>query len=135
MKSVIKTFALALFFVSSFTAFAQTSGTIIEGVTVVQLSQVPGEYETTSLDLAPGKYIFEVTNRNVDKGLGFYLTPADDAKAQVTNSGLSKLVSLGETARTGVVELTAGNYQYSCPLNPTPHYSITVTGDDKMKMK
>jgi len=105
---------------------AQMSGKMIKDVTVVQLAQTEGVYETTSLDLAPGKYIFEVTNKSVDKGLGFYLTPQSDAKAQVANSGLSKLVAKGETARTGVVELKAGAYQYSCPLNPTPHYTIMV---------
>jgi len=97
-------------------------------VTVIQLSQTPGEYETKSLALTPGKYIFEVTNSNVSKKLGFYLT--DDTKTQVANSGLKKLIKKGETAKTGIVELKAGNYNYSCPLNPTPHYALTVA--DKM---
>ena len=126
MKTIFQILTVALVFLSPLASFAQTSGTLIEDVTVVQLSQVPGEYETTELNLPPGKYVFEVTNRNVDKGLGFYLTPATAADQQVANSGLSKLVGEGETARTGVVELTAGEYQYSCPLNPTPHYTITV---------
>ena len=127
MKTIFQILTLALILLSPLASYAQTSGTLIEDVTVVQLSQVPGEYETTALDLPPGKYIFEVTNRNVDKGLGFYLTPATAANKQVPNSGLSKLVGEGETARTGVVELSAGEYQYSCPLNPTPHYTIKVT--------
>ena len=53
-------------------------------------------------------------------------TTMHDEKAQVPNSGLKKLVNKGETSRTGVVELSIGDYQYSCPLNPTPHYSLTV---------
>lgn len=126
MKTVLRSLFIALVVLSPLSAFAQQSGTIIEDVTVVQLSQTPGEYETTALNLPAGKYIFEVTNRNVDKALGFYLTPAKAADQQVANSGLSKLVDEGETARTGVVELEAGAYQYSCPLNPTPHYTITV---------
>ena len=129
MKSFIQTFAFALAFFALQTGFAQTKAQVIEDVTVVQLSQVPGEYETTALNLAPGKYIFEVTNRNVEKKLGFYLTPSNDAKAQVPNSGLSHLIDEGETARTGVVELEAGSYQYSCPLNPTPHYTLQVSGE------
>ena len=128
MKSLIKilTFTIALFSLQS--SFAQTDAKLIEDVTVVQLSQTPGEYENTQLNLPPGKYIFEVTNRNVGKKLGFDLTPTEDAKAQVPNSGLSHLIDKGETARTGVVELKAGEYQYSCPLNPTPHYSLKVSG-------
>jgi hypothetical protein len=126
MKSLVKIFALALAFFNLQSSFAQSNTTDQEDVRVIQLSQTPGEYETVSLNLKPGKYIFEVTNRNVDKKLGFYLTPAGDEKAQVPNSGLQKLVNKGETSRTSVVELSVGDYQYSCPLNPTPHYSLTV---------
>lgn len=127
MKFILKMLpVLALVLATTqLSAQAQNNG-IIEGVTLIKLSQVPGEYETTELNLPPGKYIFEVTNKNVDKGLGFWLTPADSPKVQVDNSGLSKLVGKGEVARTGLVELTAGEYQYSCPLNPTPHYRIKV---------
>ena len=126
MKSLVKFFAFSLVFFSLQSLVAQSSTTMHDDVKVIQLSQTPGEYETVSLNLKPGKYIFEVSNRNVDKKLGFFLTPANDAKAQVPNSGLKKLVNKGETSRTGVVELSAGDYQYSCPLNPTPHYSLTV---------
>ncbi|MEM1119779.1 MAG: hypothetical protein AAGJ18_04985 [Bacteroidota bacterium] len=131
MKNITKVFTLAIALFSIQTSFAQMAKKMVDkmhdpAVTVIQLAQVPGEYETTELNLAPGKYIFEVTNKNVDKGLGFYLTPTSDAKAQVPNSGLEKLVKQGETSRTGIVDLTAGTYQYSCPLNPTPHYKVTV---------
>ena len=128
MKSFLKIFVFAFTFFAFQSVSAQTMDKHADDVTVIQLSQTPGQYETTSLHLEPGKYIFEVTNKNVDKKLGFYLTPADDAKAQVPNSGLKKLINTGETSRTGVVELSAGEYQYSCPLNPTPHYSLNVTG-------
>ncbi|MEM9921513.1 MAG: hypothetical protein AAF990_25650 [Bacteroidota bacterium] len=127
MKSIFKTLALVLALISTQSLFAQSEAQMIKDVTVIQLSQTPGEYETTQLNLAPGKYIFEVTNKNVDKGLGFWLTPAGQSKTQISNSGLSKLVNKGETARTGVVELKAGSYEYSCPLNPTPHYNIQVS--------
>ncbi|OAV43227.1 cupredoxin domain-containing protein [Lewinella sp. 4G2] len=92
--------------------------------TVIKLSQSEGVYNTESLTLAPGKYVFEVTNLEVDKGLGFYLQ--DATEAQVANSGVAALVEKGKTQRTGVVTLTEGTYQYSCPLNPTPHYTLTV---------
>ncbi|MFK8163539.1 MAG: hypothetical protein AB8H12_13890 [Lewinella sp.] len=92
--------------------------------TVVQLSQVEGEYTNQLLNLTPGDYIFEVTNTEEDKDLGFYLQ--DKSGTQVANSGLEALVGNGETSRTGVVTLTEGAFQYSCPLNPTPHYTINV---------
>ena len=100
--------------------------------TVVQLSQVEGEYTTTQLNLVPGDYIFEVTNTEVEKDLGFYLQ--DKAGDQVTNSGLAKLVGNGQTSRTGVVTLTEGNFQYSCPLNPTPHYTVNVGTPETIKL-
>lgn len=92
--------------------------------TVIHLDQVEGEYVTQELNLTPGDYIFEVTNTEVEKGLGFYLQ--DAAGDQVKNSGLSSLVKNGETSRTGIVTLTEGSFQYSCPLNPTPHYTVNV---------
>ena len=133
MKQVFRLFTLvaALFFIGT-SANAQTADQLVEGVTVVKLDQVEGEYTTTSLNLKPGKYIFEVTNTNVDKDLGFYLTPKGQAKNQVANSGLSSLVGKEQTARTGVVELKAGTYEYSCPLNPTPKYAINVKGGHGM---
>lgn len=91
---------------------------------VISLTQVKGEYLEGPLTLAPGQYVFEVTNKKVNKDLGFYLQAADDS--QVNNSGLTELAGKGETQRSGVVTLTAGTYQYSCPLNPTPHYTVTV---------
>ncbi|MFT4750810.1 MAG: hypothetical protein ACI819_001255 [Neolewinella sp.] len=100
--------------------------------TVVELSQVAGEYTTTQLNLVPGDYIFEVTNTEVDKDLGFYLQDKDGA--QVTNSSLTKLVGNGKTSRTGVVTLTEGNFQYSCPLNPTPHYAVNVGTPQTIKL-
>ena len=102
-------------------------GMMKDKVQVIQLSQTDGKYQTTSLELAPGQYIFGVTNQDVDKGLGFLLTPKSDSKAQVANSGLEQLVGSGETSRSGVVTLEAGEYQYTCPLNPTPQYSLVVT--------
>ncbi|MEL6123541.1 MAG: hypothetical protein AAFQ02_12445 [Bacteroidota bacterium] len=126
MKSVFQFLIIAILSSLAISATAQQTAELVTDVTVVRLAQTEGQYETTSLSLEPGKYIFEVTNTSVEKGLGFFLTPASDAKAQVANSGLSKLVNKGETARTGVVTLTNGTYQYSCPLNPTPHYKLTV---------
>jgi len=145
MKSILKFLVAAIALLAVNTSFAQDKmmkhgdKMMKEEVTVIQLTQTPGAYETTSLDLAPGKYIFEVTNKNVDKKLGFYLT--DASKKQVENSGLKNLVEKGETAQSGVVELTAGAYAYKCPLNPTPLYTLTVAekmmkdkmGDHSMK--
>jgi len=77
----LRSFVVLLAVITANSIYAQNT----ENVTVVQLSQVEGQYENTSLALTPGRYIFEVTNKNVAKKLGFYLTPTSDAKAQITN--------------------------------------------------
>lgn len=84
------------------------------------------------LMLKPGKYVFRVSNKNVPYALGFWLRSKDYSwknplhkltKTSVSGGGLT----LGKT-RDYEVTLKAGEeYLYSCPLNPTPDYSIVVT--------
>ena len=74
--------------------------------------------------LSPGEYIFRVKNRDVPYVLGFWLRGA----------GLSRLtlpsVSGGGIKTGGIqdyaVLLKEGEYRYSCPLNPTPDYTLIV---------
>lgn len=76
------------------------------------------------LKLKPGKYIFRVRNKNVPYTLGFYFR----------GTGLKRLIlpsTSGGGLDTGVeqdyvIELTPGEYVYSCPLNPTPDYPVIV---------
>lgn len=81
--------------------------------------------EAKPLQLAPGKYVFRVTNRNVPYELGFWLrgdSLLDRARLpSVSGGGLT-------TGRTQdyEIELRPGNYVYSCPLNPTPDYKLVV---------
>jgi len=100
-------------------------------VTIIELTQTTGEFVTKALNLKPGKYQFRVVNDNVEKDLGFVIQKAKDKdgdvmKTAVPNSFTSAYIKKGEAQYTGVVDLTAGEYVYSCPLNPTPHYSIMV---------
>lgn len=83
-----------------------------------------------TITLSPGKYIFRVTNKNVPYDLGFWLRNSDYnwknplhklTKTSVSGGGLSTGVS-----KDYVVELKAGEYLYSCPLNPTPDYHLVV---------
>ena len=84
------------------------------------------------IKLKPGKYVFRVTNKNVPYQLGFWLrskgyNPANPlhrlSKTSVSGGGLT----LGAT-KDYEVELKAGEYVYSCPLNPTPDYKLVVQG-------
>ena len=80
--------------------------------------------------LKPGKYVFRVTNRNVPYTLGFWLRSKGYdwrnplhriSKISVSGGGLDTGKTQDYTAT-----LKAGEYVYSCPLNPTPDYRIIV---------
>ena len=77
------------------------------------------------LELKPGAYIFRVTNRDVPYDLGFWLRGATLVSRAllpgITGGGLAPGAS-----RDYAIELKAGEYVYSCPLNPTPDYRLVV---------
>ena len=84
------------------------------------------------IKLKPGKYIFRVTNKSVPYTLGFWLRDKDYdwrnplhklTKTSVSGGGMT----LGKTLDYEV-ELKAGEYIYSCPLNTTPDYKLIVEG-------
>lgn len=79
-----------------------------------------------TLELKPGKYIFRVTNVSVDYPLGFYLRGAsliDKARLpRVSGGGLRKGVT-----KDYEITLKEGEYVYSCPLNITPDYKLSVS--------
>jgi hypothetical protein len=77
------------------------------------------------LVLAPGKYVFRVTNKNVPYELGFWLrgqSVLDRARLPSTSGGG---LATGKT-QDYEIELKPGRYVYSCPLNPTPDYKLVV---------
>lgn len=120
MKKIL--FSLAVVALTVFSVNAQK-------VETIKLDQVPGEFKTTELTLKAGKsYIFEVSNQGVDKEVGFVIAPVGktESKYHVANSYLTKTIKDGETGSSQEVVLEAGQYQYWCPLNPTPAYIITV---------
>lgn len=92
-----------------------------------EINEKNGEQRSLSaipLKLKAGRYIFRVTNKDVPYEVGFWLRGAGLARLvqpNVSGGGLT----LGVT-RDYVVELTPGNYAYSCPLNPTPDYPLIV---------
>lgn len=80
-----------------------------------------------TIRLKPGRYVFRVTNKNVPYALGFWLRGDgvfNRAKLPSTSGGG---LTQG-TSRDYEIELPAGEYVYSCPLNPTPDYRLVVEG-------
>ncbi|MEQ9404264.1 MAG: cupredoxin domain-containing protein [Cyclobacteriaceae bacterium] len=120
MKKLI--FTLAIMAGALFSVNAQKTKTI-------KLEQTPGQFTETELTLNAGKaYVFEIKNSGVDHEVGFVLTPAGktEAKHHVKEAYVTQTVKNGESKKSNVVVLEAGEYVYFCPLNPTPQYKITV---------
>lgn len=80
-----------------------------------------------TLELKPGRYIFRVSNENVPYELGFWLRGATLVDRALLPSVSGGGLALG-TTRDYEIELKPGEYVYSCPLNPTPDYSLIVKG-------
>ncbi len=124
----MKKFSIILLVAFVFLAGSQVSAQ--DAPKVIKLSQVDGKFTKTQLKLKPGKYIFEVTNKKVDREVGLVVANiTDEGKAgdHIKEGYLANAIKKGETARSQVVELGEGTYKYFCPLNPTPEYTITVS--------
>ena len=81
--------------------------------------------ETKTIRLKPGKYVFHVVNQNVPYELGFWLRGAT-LLSRATLPTVSGGDILPGGSRAYEIELKPGEYVYSCPLNPTPDYSLIV---------
>lgn len=124
--SIVFVVMASIFSVNS--SFGQSN---MDDVTVIDLTQTVNEFNVKGMELKPGKYQFKVTNLAVDKEVGFVIQKREDSakdvmKTALENSFTTALISKGSTQLTGIVELKEGQYVYSCPLNPTPHYVLTV---------
>jgi hypothetical protein len=77
-----------------------------------------------TLTLKPGTYVFRVTHENVPCELGFYLRESGFGRLtlpKVSGGGLLTGIS-----KDYVIDLTEGEYMYSCPPHPTPNYRLVV---------
>lgn len=82
------------------------------------------------LVLKPGKYVFRIANKNVPYELGFWLRESGYQLGNPIHK-LTKISVSGGGIFEGQsqdypVELKPGEYEYSCPLNPTPDYRLIV---------
>ncbi len=105
--------------------------TVKSSVENVKLEQITGAFSTTSLVLAPGQYQFEIANNDVDHEVGFVLVPKGkyEAADHIKAAYVKAPVAQGTSSMTNVVDLAAGEYEYFCPLNPTPKYSLMVSDE------
>ncbi len=83
--------------------------------------------DSAILNLKPGKYVFRVKNKNVTYPLGFWLRGDGLINRTRLPSVSGGGLSTGKS-RDYEIDLTPGEYVYSCPLNPTPDYKLVVKG-------
>ncbi|MFK7949397.1 MAG: hypothetical protein AB8G11_17530 [Saprospiraceae bacterium] len=97
-------------------------------IEAVKLTQVSGKFTEESLELEAGSYQFEIANDGVDHEVGFVLVPKGkyDEANHIKAAYVTAPVADGTSSLTSVVALEAGEYEYFCPLNPTPKYALTV---------
>ena len=107
--------------------------TINAQVNKINLGQTTGEFTIKSLSLSPGDYQFEIANNGVDHEVGFVLAPKGktDQANHIKEAYVKAPVKNGTSSLTSVVTLSAGEYVYFCPLNPTDQYNLTVQSPAK----
>ncbi len=117
MKSILK---ICMFFVGLSTLSAQTQ--------TIQLTQTPGNFTKESIDLIAGDYQFDIINKGVQQEVGFVLVPKGkyEATDHIKEAYVKAPVGTDDHSLTNVVSLAPGEYEYFCPLNPTPKYTLTV---------
>ena len=74
------------------------------------------------LRIPAGTYEIEVSNPGVERNLGFWLRPSDEPEVTLATGGG---IGPGESD-IFEVQLTPGEYLYSCPVSPTPDYLLIV---------
>ncbi len=77
------------------------------------------------LVLEPGAYIFRVTNKNVPYELGFWLR-GEGLMGRLRLPSVSGGGLMTRETQNYEIDLTPGEYVYSCPLNTTPDYKLIV---------
>lgn len=80
--------------------------------------------EAQELRLAPGRYVFRVRNAGVPYELGFWLR--GQGVRRLTLPSVSGGGLWAGESKDYAIALVEGDYVFSCPLNPTPDYRLTV---------
>ena len=119
IRNYLAAFAILFSFVASF---------VQSGIQTIKLDQVENDFTIKSLTISEGDYVFEISNDGVDREVGFVLAPKGNTESEhhIKEAYLQKTIKKGETSSSKVVRLAKGEYEYFCPLNPTPHYKIIV---------
>ncbi|MEM8507445.1 MAG: plastocyanin/azurin family copper-binding protein [Bacteroidota bacterium] len=120
MRQVFTT--LVFIIAAIFTTSAQDSMTD-SSVKTIHLEQTPGAFTKKTLTVPAGTYIFEIANKGIDHNVGFVLVEKgkDISKPEnhIQTAYVTAPVGTNKTQTSKPTVLTAGEYVYFCPLNPT----------------
>lgn len=126
MKKVVSILTIVLAFAMNSNAQEATNKT----VKTISLEQTKGEFTQKSVTVNEGTYVFEVSNNHAAKEVGLVLIKkgADETNAanHIKTAYVTTVVKDGTTQKTNATVLTKGEYEYFCPMNPTPKYTLIV---------
>ncbi len=129
MKSVKNVIAIiALVVLTTASSFAQTA--TMTDYKTVRLEQTKGEFTQKQVTIAPGDYVFEISNNNAGTDVGFVLVPQgkDVSKPEnhIKTAYVTSVVKEGKVEQSKTTTLKAGTYVYFCPLNKTSTDNILI---------
>ncbi|WP_194851177.1 plastocyanin/azurin family copper-binding protein [Nonlabens antarcticus] len=129
MKKFIAIITLVL--VGAFSAQAQEKMKKFSKKTpLITLEQTPGEFTKKEITVDAGTYIFAVNNKDVGHDVGFVLVKKGqditNAENHIKTAYVTAPVANNTTGKSKATKLTAGEYYYFCPLNPTATDNILI---------
>lgn len=126
MKVIASIFTMVL----AFTFSANAQDMMDKEVKTISLEQTKGEFTQKSVTVEEGTYVFEVSNNHAAAEVGLVLikkgADASNPENHIKTAYVTTVVKDGETQKTSPTVLTKGEYEYFCPMNPTPQYTLIV---------
>lgn len=126
MKKVIAFLAIALALSTSSQAqdsMMKKDKMMHDTVKTIALEQVSGEFVQKQVTVAPGTYTFAINNNAVGHDVGFVLVKKgqdiSNPKNHIQTAYVTSAVANNTVGTSKPTTLTAGEYVYFCPLNPT----------------
>lgn len=133
MKKVIAFLTIAL----AFTMTSQAQDSMMKKdkmmaapVKTISIEQVEGEFVQKQITVDAGTYTFAIANNAVGHNVGFVLVKkgADisNPKNHIQTAYVTAQVENNTTGTSNPTTLTAGEYVYFCPLNPTSTDNLLI---------
>lgn len=101
-----------------------------KAVKTIAVEQVSGEFVQKQITVDAGTYTFAVANNEVGHNVGFVLVKKgqdiSNPKNHIKTAYVTAQVENNTTGTSNPTTLTAGEYVYFCPLNPTSTDNLLI---------